>query len=151
MGDNAPMKGQPYLRNLLLQRHEWMEAQVLRAAGDSGYSYITPGLSRLFAHMWGQPVGLSELARRMGITRQGVHKLGSEAARRGLVEFIGSTDDARVVMLQFTADGWAMSENAARDFTAIEAALARRLGPDRLALLKELLETPWDETDPPAT
>lgn len=136
-----------YLRQLLLQRFDWMEERVLEHAKVSGYAHVTPALNRLFAHMWGQPVGLSELSRRLGITRQAVHKLAAEAARHGLVEFVGSPDDGRIVLLRFSEAGWRMSETAARDFDAIEAALAKRLGARRLAELKTILAMPWDERE----
>lgn len=146
MDDNRGVRPKKsYLRNLLTQRFDWMEERVLQCAQASGYAHVTPALNRLFAHMWGQPVGLSELSRRLGITRQAVHKLATEAARHGLVEFVASPDDGRVVQLRFTEAGWRMSENAARDFEAIEAALAKRLGARRLADLKAILAMAWDD------
>jgi len=136
-----------YLRNLLLKRFDWMEERVLERAKRSGYANITPAMNRLFAHMWGQPVGLSELSRRLGITRQAVHKLAVEAARHGLVEFVASPSDARVVQLRFSEAGWKMSDSAARDFDAIEAALVRKLGARRVADLKATLAMAWDDDE----
>lgn len=148
MGDNIAMASKStYLRNLLLHRFDWMEERVLKSAVASGYPYITPAMNRLFSQMWGQPVGLSELSRRLGISRQAVHKLASEAARHGLVEFVASNEDARVVMLRFTEAGWAMSARAARDFESIEAAIAAKLGAAKLAQLKALLAEPWGDEE----
>jgi DNA-binding MarR family transcriptional regulator len=148
MDENVSMASRKtYLRNLLLQRFDWMEERVLERAVVSGYAYITPAMNRLFAHMWGQPVGLSELSRRLGISRQAVHKLASEAARHGLVEFVASTEDARVVMLRFTEAGWAMSARAARDLASIEAAIAAKLGAAKVAQLKALLAEPWSDEE----
>jgi DNA-binding MarR family transcriptional regulator len=146
MDDNISMASRKtYLRSLLLQRFDWMEERVLECARASGYPYITPAMNRLFSQMWGQPVGLSELSRRLGISRQAAHKLASEAARHGLVEFVASTEDARVVMLRFTEAGWAMSARAARDFESIEATIAAKLGAAKLAQLKALLTEPWSD------
>lgn len=147
MDDNPGMAKKTFLRNLLLHRSDWMEERVLEGARASGYAHVTPALNRLFAHMWGQPVGLSELSRRLGVTRQAVHKLATEAARHGLVEFVASDSDARVVQLRFTKEGWAMSESAARDFEAIETQLLKRLGARRLAELKAILAQPWDDDE----
>lgn len=140
-----------YLRNLLLKRFDWMEDCVLQQAEKSGYGQVTPAMNRLFGHMKGQPVGLSELARRLGISRQAVHKLASDAAKHGLVEFVASPNDARVVLLRFTKSGWAMSESAARDFDAIEARLAARIGEKQLSELKRLLALAWSEDEEPMT
>lgn len=140
-------KNKPYLRNLLLQRFNWIEERVLEKARAHGYAQVTPAMSRLFGNMVGQPVGLSELSRRMGVTRQAVHKLANDAARLGLVEFVASPDDARVVRLQFTQAGWAMSALAAKDFEEIESAIKEHLGTRNLAELKRLLQLPWEQAE----
>ena len=106
-------------------------------------------MARLFGHMGGQPIGLSELARRMGITRQAVHKLSSDAVELGLIESVSSPQDARVVCLQFTQAGWAMSAKAAKDFEEIEGVLRGRLGTKNLNELKRLLSMAWDEAEEP--
>lgn len=137
-------KNRIYLRSLLLQRFNWIEERVMEKAREHGYHEVTPAMSRLFGNMVGQPVGLSDLSRRMGVSRQAVHKLANEAARLGLVEFVASPEDARVVRLQFTQAGWEMSATAARDFEDIEAELKQQLGARNLAELKRLLELPWD-------
>lgn len=137
-------KNRIYLRSLLLQRFNWIEERVMEKAREHGYHEVTPAMSRLFGNMVGQPVGLSDLSRRMGVTRQAVHKLANEAARLGLVEFVASPQDARVVRLQFTQAGWEMSATAAKDFEEIEAGLKQQLGARNLAELKRLLQLPWD-------
>jgi DNA-binding MarR family transcriptional regulator len=136
-----------HLRPLLLMRSDWMEERVLQKAEQSGYGQITPAMNRLFAHMTGQPIGLSELARRLGVSRQAVHKLANEAAKHGLVEFVACDTDARVVNLQFSAAGWTMSERASRDFDAIDAQLVKRLGAKNVAELKRLLSLAWSEDE----
>ena len=143
-------KQKTFLRTLLLQRMHWFEERVHAQAQTHGYEMVTPAMSRLFGHMGGQPVGLSELARRMGITRQAVHKLANDAAALGLVESVPSPLDARVVCLQFTQAGWAMSAQAARDFEELEAALKARLGGRNLSELKRLLSLAWDENEEPS-
>jgi len=136
-----------FLRSLLLQRFNWIEAQVLEGARRHGYDNVTPAMARLFGNMGGQPAGLSDLSRRMGISRQAVHKLANDAARLGLVEFVPSPEDARVVRLQFTQAGWTMSAQAARDFEAVEARLRDRIGARNLQELKRLLSLPWDDEE----
>jgi len=137
-------KRPPFLRSLLLQRFNWIEERGLQMARLHGYSKVTPAMSRLLGNMTGRPLGLSELARRMGISRQSVHKLANEVAKLGLVELVASPDDMRVVLLQFTKAGWAMSAQAAKDFEELEADLRQYLGARDLDELKRLLSVPWD-------
>lgn len=136
-------KHSPYLRQLLLHRFHWMEDRLYANAERNGYGDITPAMSRLLAHLAGKPMGLSELARRLAVSRQAVHKLALEGARLGYVEFIDSDTDARVKLLQFTDKGREMSESAERELRLIETELEHHIGSDRLELLKDVLAMPW--------
>src|SRR5436309_680597 len=103
-------KYKPRLRQLLLARSNWMEKRLHAEAERNGYGEVTEAMSRLCAHLVGRPVGLSELARRLSVSRQAVHKLSTEAAKLGIVEFVPSEADARVILLRFTQKGWEMVE-----------------------------------------
>ena len=136
-------KNKQFLRRLLLSRSDWMEQRLYENAERNGYADVTPAMSRLFAHLAGRPIGLSELARRLAVTRQAVHKLANESAKMGYVEFVDSEVDARVKLLRFTQKGWHMAETAEKELQLIEAKLARVIGADKLSLLKEILSLPW--------
>jgi len=144
----APTR-RPFLRTLLLRRTDWMEERVLQAAARNGYDAITPAMNRLFGHMRAQPIGLSECARQLGISRQAIHALAREAEALGLVELIDSDEDARVKLLRFSKAGWAMSDSAAREHELIEKELASRIGEHDLEELRRILSRVWsdDEVD----
>jgi DNA-binding MarR family transcriptional regulator len=131
------------LRYLLLARSDWMEARIMEGAHRNGYGDVTAAMSRLFAQLRGRPVGLSELARALTVSRQAVHQLAMEAAQLGLVEFVASESDGRVKLLRFTQKGWAMSESAARELERIESELAQQIGADDLAELRRILGKAW--------
>jgi len=138
-------KSQPYLRNLLLYRTEWMEARVVESARHNGDTYLTPAMSRMFGYIARGPIGVSALARHLGVSRQGVHKLASEAAKLGLIEFVDSPSDRRIKLLQFTDEGRAMSVNAVREFAAIEEELAQIIGRRDLDELRRILSKAWSD------
>lgn len=142
-------KAQPYLRNLLLYRTEWMEARVVDSARRNGDTYLTPAMSRMFGYIARGPIGISALARHLGVSRQGVHKLASEAARLDLIEFVDATDDRRVKLLRFTDKGREMSVAAVREFGAIEDELAERIGRKDVDELRRILARAWPD-DPAA-
>lgn len=135
------------LRHWLLARSDWMEARVMEYAERNGYGHVTIAMNRLFAQLGGRPLGLSDLARRMSISRQAVYKLALEAERLGLVEFVDSEVDGRVKLLRFSQKGWAMSEQAAQDFERIENELATQIGSDNLEALKLILSMAWSESE----
>ncbi|MDD2545105.1 MAG: helix-turn-helix domain-containing protein [Burkholderiaceae bacterium] len=131
------------LHQLLLARSQWMNARLMEGAARHGYGEVTDAMSRMFAHLAGRPVGLSELARLLAVSRQAVHQLANEAAALGLVEFVPSESDGRVKLLRFTQKGWDMSDTAVCEIEAIEAALAAQIGATDLAELKRILARPW--------
>lgn len=112
-----------------------------------GYSDITPAMSRLFAYLAGKPIAISDLARKLSVSRQAVHKLALEASRLGYVEFMPSSDDARLKLLKFTAKGRSMSLTAENDLIEIEKALAKQIGAQRMQALQEILSMPWTSED----
>lgn len=139
-----PTPTPPYLRQLLMQRHDWMEQRLYEKAAQNGYGDITPAMVRLLALLaTGRPQGLSDLARRLGVSRQAVHRLANDVAALGYVEFVDSEDDARVKLLRYTQKGWRMAESAEGELDRIEQRLAQAIGAERLATLKELLALPW--------
>jgi len=131
------------LRQLLLQRSGWFEDRVLKAAPRFGYHFVTPAMHRLFAHMPRQPVSISELARRLAVSRQAVHQTVGEACRRGIVELVDDPLDARTRKVRFTAKGIKMVQSAAEVVDGIETDLARRLGKRDLAALRRILGRDW--------
>lgn len=136
-------KNKLYLRHLLLNRSDWMEHRLFDGAARNGYADLTPAMSRMCAHLAGRPLSLSELARRLTVSRQAVHKLATEIANLGYVEFVSSEQDARVKLLRFTHKGWDMAESARSELEAIEARLAEHVGADKVEQLKDLLAMAW--------
>ena len=131
------------LRQLLLQRSEWFEARVLEAAPRYGYRFVTPAMHRLFAHMSTKPLGISELARRLAVSRQAVHQTVGAARRRGIVELVADPLDGRARKVRFTAKGTKMVRRAAQVVRGIESELEERLGPRDLATLRRVLSKAW--------
>ena len=138
--DHQPARS---LRQLLLQRSDWFEDRVLEAAPRYGFHFVTPAMHRLFAHMSTKPVSISELARRLAVSRQAVHQTVAVACRRGIVELIDDPLDGRARKVRFTAKGMQMVGSASRVARGIETRLERQLGPRDLASLRRILAKPW--------
>ncbi|GAA6141829.1 MarR family winged helix-turn-helix transcriptional regulator [Hydrogenophaga sp. 5NK40-0174] len=136
-----------YLRHLLLSRSQWMEERVFEKAAQNGYGDITAGMSRLYANLGSGARSLSDLGRRLAISRQAVHKMAQEGIRQGYVELVESEEDARVKLLRFTDKGRAMAASATDTMTELEARIAGRIGAKRLALVKEVLDMAWTDEE----
>ena len=131
------------IRYLLAQRYNWMEGQLYAGAEAEGYGYVTPAMSRMFGLMGKEPVSLSELARRLMVSRQAVHQMANEAVRHGLVELVDSPTNKRVRLVKFTPKGEEMFAKGSRTLDRIEGALAERIGPEDMETLRRILSKDW--------
>lgn len=131
------------LRNLLMSRHEWLYDRTFATAADYGYGDVTPAMARLFAQVARGPISISELARRLAISRQSVHETVSIACDLGLVELADNPADRRVRIVQFTESGKRMSRAVLAVDRRMERELADRIGARNVAALKRLLALDW--------
>jgi len=131
------------LRQLLRERHEWMEAQVFEGAERGGYGGVTPAMSRLYGHIRREPVGLSELARQLGVSRQAIHKMVGEAVQMGFLELVDSEEDKRIKLVRFSEKGLRMAESARQEMESIEQRVAEKIGQKDLEELRRILAKAW--------
>ncbi len=133
----------PSLRSLMLKRSAWFEERVLELSAREGYENVTPSMARLFAYLRKEAVSISELARRLGVTRQACHQTVSEACRRGLAELVKDPADARVRTVRFTEKGLEMARVAKSALLELDAELERRIGAEDVATLRRILQQDW--------
>lgn len=134
----------PYLRQLLALKYDWIETTLHEYAKQNGYSHLTPALTRLFGHIRKKPVSISDLARKMMISRQAVHKLLIEAKDMGYIELIDDAQDKRIKLVKFTSAGLEMAKTAIGDLEKIETKLIDVLGPEDFQHLKRILSKDWN-------
>jgi DNA-binding MarR family transcriptional regulator len=132
------------LKQLLLARSDWFAREIMSGVKRSEYAYITPAQSRLLAHMGGKPTSLSELARRLAISRQAVHKTAGELVRRGILEIRDDPERRNAKHVVYTERGRQVNRAGAQIIERLEERIASRIGAQRLAELKGLLAADWD-------
>ena len=132
------------LKQLLLARSDWFAREIMSGVKRSEYAYITPAQSRLLAHMGGKPTSLSELARRLAISRQAVHKTAGELVRRGILEIRDDPERRNAKHVVYTERGRQVNRAGAQIIERLEERIAGRIGAQRLAELKGLLAADWD-------
>lgn len=131
------------LRNLLMSRHELLYDRAFAAAADYGYGDVTPAMARLFIQVARGPLSLSELARRLAISRQSVHETVSIACGLGLVELVDDPANRRIRIVRFTENGKRMSRTVLAVDRRMERELAVRIGARNVAALKRILSEEW--------
>ena len=131
------------LKQLLLSRSDWFAREIMSGVRRSEYAYITPAQSRLLATMAGKPTSMAELARRLAISRQAVHKTVAELARRGILEIRDDPERRNAKLIVYTERGRQVNRAGAAIIDRVEDRIAARIGRERLETLKTLLSEDW--------
>lgn len=139
------------LYRLLLRASRSETTAALNRIRDLGYGDVTPADTNVMANLDTGGTSISALARRAGVTRQAVSQQITLLERAGYVERRPSDSDGRAVMVHQTARGRALLDDALDVVEELERTYAAHLGPERLALLKELLADLCERIDPIGT
>jgi DNA-binding MarR family transcriptional regulator len=131
------------LIDLLLRGFRWFEDGLLSRLAEAGWPEITRAHSLVFAHLDLEGTRPSELARRIGISRQAVNQTLGELVERGLVELVPDPASRRSKLVVLTPVGNATVGSAHAVFSELEDALAERIGQVSVTELRSALETDW--------
>ncbi|MFF1375795.1 MarR family winged helix-turn-helix transcriptional regulator [Streptomyces sp. NPDC058308] len=147
------MTDKPAHRNLpqlLGEARRWFEEGLLAAMDAAGATPVSPTQVQLFAVLDDEGTTVSELARRMGVTRQTAHQAVHGLVGAGLLEQAPDPASARQRLIRRTADGERAHREATAVLTRMEETLADRIGTALLHTLRTALETPWGPPPEPA-
>ena len=87
-----------------------------------------------------QPLTVSELATRLGVTKQAAGQIVTDMEERNLVSRRPDPDDGRSRLLELTPEGRRALRRARTFHRRFEARLARELGPEAVATVVQVLE-----------
>jgi DNA-binding MarR family transcriptional regulator len=127
------------LKQLLIAKNDWFAEQIMDGVRGGEYGYITPAQSRLLAHMGGKPNSMAELSRKLGISRQAVHKTVAELARRGILQLKDDPERGNSKLVCYTEKGKKVNRVGMEIIANIEQGIAERIGLDALEQLKATL------------
>jgi DNA-binding MarR family transcriptional regulator len=137
------------LPQLLGDARRWFDEGLLAAMGAAGATPVSPPQLQLFAVLDEEGTTVSELARRMGVTRQTAHQAAHGLVDAGLLEQVPHPTSARQRLIRRTAKGARAHQQAELFLERLEAQLAERIGQEVLDALRAALETAWGE--PPSS
>lgn len=140
------LDSQMNLNQLLLARNDWLSQAILSGVKQSDAADLSATQTRLLAVMAGQPTSISELARRMGVTRQAVHKTVMELERRGVLKVQDDPARGNAKLVIYTDKGRELNRQGARIIDSIESRLTAQLGSAKVQHLKKLLAADWGVT-----
>lgn len=115
---------------------------ALRAAlAESGYDDLGGAYGYVFRALADDEPSQRELARRLGISDQGMAKIINEMVERGYVQRHADADDSRVNRLRLGPRGRAALAAARSFHTAFERQLGKEVGAEVIRKLRHLLMT----------
>jgi len=139
---NKPIRRAP-LGQLLLQAFRWFDESLRLSLVARGWPGHTHAQSLVFAHIDRQGVRISELARRVGVSRQAMHRTVGELVALGVMELAPDPTNRSARLVMLTEQGKSNIEAALAVFADLEAGLSDRLGQENAASLRATLEADW--------
>ncbi|MBN2963935.1 winged helix-turn-helix transcriptional regulator [Sulfurospirillum sp. T05] len=137
--------GQQDIKFLLLDKLAWVEEFSRQEAKAYGYEdhdiLSSSGILTFVDH---GVVTISSIAKKLGISRQAVHKNVQALAKKGFL-CLCEGQDKREKMICMTPHGEALLACRKNVMVKVEKAIAQTLGEEALAQLKTLLGKHWEE------
>ncbi|MEM7302431.1 MAG: MarR family winged helix-turn-helix transcriptional regulator [Pseudomonadota bacterium] len=115
-------------------------AEMDERQSKTPFAAIRPADQRLFGQLRGRPVPMIALHKQLGITRQAAHNSILRLVEHGVVDIVSSPDNRKNKIVVVTEKGQQLRKLAAQSIQEIEADCAKRIGPERLELLRDILE-----------
>ncbi|WP_406503379.1 MarR family winged helix-turn-helix transcriptional regulator [Streptomyces sp. NBC_00212] len=139
------------LPQLLGDARRWFEVGLLAALEAGGAAPVSPTQVQLFAVLDDQGTTVSELARRMGVTRQTAHQAVHGLVAAGLLQQTLDPASARQRLIRRTGEGERAHRQAGLVLERLEEQLAERIGRETADALRTALEAPWGSPSVPSS
>jgi len=115
------------------------EQALARVASGAGGPRVRPAHTALFPHLDFAGIRLTDLAARVGVTKQAVGQLVDDLAALGMVERATDPDDSRAKLIRFSRRGHAALLHGLGVLRALQDDLGARVGARRMRELHETL------------
>ena len=132
----------------LLVGWRWFDDGLRASLRDAGFGQITTAQSMVFPYLDAEGTRPADLARRLGMSRQGLQQLVAGLVEQGLVELVADPTSGRSKLVRLTERGKESVKAALECLDGLERHLANNLGQENTAQLRELLATAWPFTPP---
>lgn len=131
------------LGQALISANQWMSASLLHLMEARGHRDLTGAHLTFFCHLNCGVTHASEVARRMGISRQAVYKVTQELQRMGALELREDRGDKRQKTICMTELGERIALDARSAMDEVEAHLKRELGAGSFDRMAGVLRLDW--------
>jgi DNA-binding MarR family transcriptional regulator len=115
------------------------EQAIARVNREAGAKALRPSHTNLFPHIDFQGVRITELARRLDVSKQAVSQSVAELEALGVVELLVDPKDARARLVRFTSKGAEGLAQGLRVLGELELELMARIGERHMRALHRAL------------
>ena len=137
---------------LLLKGARLLDERALERINRQGPKIqLRPAHTSLFPHIDQQGTRLTELARRLGVTKQAVGQLVDDLEQLDVLERVDDPVDGRAKLVRFTQGGVEALHHGLSVLRQIEQELEQVLGKQRMRQLHQALLVVVDQLSPAAT
>lgn len=115
------------------------EKALKRARAASGEDWLQPAHTRLFPHIDFEGIRLTDLADRLGVTKQAVQTRVDDLAEAGMVERVPDPKDGRAKLIRWSEDGMQGLRDGLDLLRALEEEFAEIVGEQQIHQAHETL------------
>ena len=131
------------LDQLVLRAFYWIDESFQRNLQERGGPKVTHAQSMVIMTIGEGIQRPSQIAERLGVTRQAVHQCLHELIRINLVELVVDPNDKRAKIARLSSKGEPVRKMASQVFAELEAELATRIGKRNIQQFRTVLEQDW--------
>lgn len=139
----SPAVSETNLAQLLMRAFYWADEGLQNYLQSKGWPEITRAQSLVFVNIGEGITRPSEIAGKVGVTRQAIHQTINELIDAGFVTLQPDPSDRRAKVLSFTELGAKIGVDAIAGLQQVETVLAERIGKDAVAALRSALTSDW--------
>jgi len=131
----------PLMIALLFRAADAFSEEVFERVGEAGLADLRPGHGCVFGNIDPEGSRLTELARRANMTKQTVGEVATDLERLGYAERVPDPSDGRAKIIRLTERGREALVVSRAIIEEVEGEWAERFGADRVAALRDALES----------
>jgi DNA-binding MarR family transcriptional regulator len=136
----------PQVGALLRRAWEGLQAELFPALVEAGFDDLRPVHTPLLRRILGEGLRPTELADRLGLSKQTVNGLLREFEAKGYLVLERDSADGRAKRIALTDRGWDLVETGSRLSAEVGGRWAERVGKERYAefetVLREIVDLP---------
>jgi DNA-binding MarR family transcriptional regulator len=138
------------LAQLFMRAFYWADEGLQNALKKQGWPSITRAQSLVFVNISEGVTRPSEIASRVGVTRQAIHQTINEMVELGYLTLQADPTDRRAKVVVYTEQGKEVGGATVSALREIESSLSNRIGNERVVALREALLQEWGDPFQPA-